>query len=233
MPCRRYRRLLHLNREGELSSEKLRALALHLSGCRACRARLADIVEADRLIRRARSGEPPLAVGGDLAARVLSQRADRSGRSALGFEVTVRSRPLDILLGPAGRYASAAAALLVWTVFFLQGLSLLGRVSDLERIMSTRAVATAGPQVAYPIRSATLRKIPRLGRIAKLLEALPRYGGGMLIPRSIMERYAVLVPGSSVEAALTLGIDAKQLGSFGSLIESYPVIMFDFAGKGD
>jgi len=231
MYCWRYRRMLHLNREGELSSEESRALALHLSGCRACRARLATIVEADKIIQRARLVEPQLSVSRDLAARVFSQRWDRSDHFARGFDSTVRSHPLDILLSPAVCHASAAAALLMWMVFFLQGFSLLERVSDLERMMSTRPVATAGPQVAYPVTTATLRMIPESGRIAKFLETLPRYAGGMLIPRSVIERYAVFVPGFSVEAALALGIDAKQLVSFSGLIESHPVIMFHFADK--
>lgn len=233
MFCWNYRRLLHLNREGELSSEESLALARHLSGCRPCRARQASIAEADKLIRRVASGEPPLSVSEDLALRVLSQSAGRSSRSVRGFEVNFRPRPLDILLGPTGRYGSAVAALLVWAAFFLQGLSLLLRVSDLERVMSTRVVAPAAPQVAYSVRSAALQRTPGWDQTAKLLDELPRRGEMILIPKSILEQYALLAPGSSVKAALTLGIETKQLGSFGHLIESSPVIIFGFARKGD
>ena len=133
MRCKKYRKLLHLNRPGELTERQQMRLARHLAHCQDCAAELRRIQNADATLRQLREFKPELKEPEKLTNEIVQE--------ARGIKSTMRRNPfenfvdglLDIIEAPKVRFAMAGFVILLVASFFIQEFTVLYRISNLEK----------------------------------------------------------------------------------------------------
>ena len=133
MRCKKYQKLLHLNRPGELSERQQMRLTRHLAHCPTCAAAFRRIQNADATLRQLREFKPELKEPENLASEIVQE--------ARGLKGMMRRNPfenfvvgiLDIIEAPKVRYAMAGFIILLIASFFIQEFTVLYRISHLEK----------------------------------------------------------------------------------------------------
>jgi hypothetical protein len=157
MSCKRYQRLLHLNRSGEISSQEADELRQHLRLCERCALEFQRIERADGFVDRLGGFSPaprnPEKLTADILRRVRAEAA--TPRPSNSFD-----RVLDFFLIPSVRYSTVAIILLVTLTFMTQLVMMLNDVSDLEQRMAT-PIRNEGTEATYTLQSKTLQGVAK------------------------------------------------------------------------
>ncbi len=142
MGCKRYQKLAHLNRPGELSPGQAEALERHLKRCPACAAVRDGVNRMEGLLDAARLETPRTADPAGLAERIASA-VESTSRGKTGRTIKRVGSIKGILplidgfsRHEAARPVFAVAAVLIAGVFFIQEATVLKRLSRLEKRMA-------------------------------------------------------------------------------------------------
>ncbi len=154
MSCERYRRLLHLNRSGEISKQEADELRQHVRLCERCAIELQRIERTDGFIDRLGTYSPAPANAEKLTSEILRRvRAEASAPRAL----TTVDRLLDFFLLPSVRYSTVAIVLFISATFMTQLLTMLNDISDLEQRMIS-PMRNEAAEATYTMQSKTLQE---------------------------------------------------------------------------
>lgn len=134
MRCRRVRSRLGALADGELDAAERLSVQAHLTGCEACRGRLAEIQEMDALLGGSLS-VPPVPTG--FAARVMAEARSRrlAGAAESRFPPLVRI-PLNWVAGLSApmKIAACVTALVAFAAgWSIDGGRMIGRDASAEQ----------------------------------------------------------------------------------------------------
>jgi hypothetical protein len=166
MGCKRYQKLIHLHRPGELSGRQANALERHLKHCRSCADVQNQMTLVEKTLGAARMNEPRIEDAKRLAERIFSSIETVKGNahqetaprfSWLKPEAAEGLRSLiGSLMQPGiARLAFAAMVATIVGAFFIQETTILQRISRLEKRMA--AVPETGMESPYVTRMNGLR----------------------------------------------------------------------------
>jgi anti-sigma factor RsiW len=160
MSCRKFRTMILLGREGELTDGEARELAEHLTVCPSCAAEEASLAEMAALMQRAHDipVEPPDPEG--LTSRILGRVATMPRTVARTRATSLIDRLFDVIFARSFRLASALAIALVTGMFMWQYFSILGDMRNLEAQQMRAETAHTLPQVGYAVDTRPLRGTP-------------------------------------------------------------------------
>lgn len=156
MNCNRYRTMLYLFREGELSNNEAGDLVQHLHACESCRLEKERIDKLDDLVTRVRSFSPTMDSPATLTSGIVSAvrstfvNDPRLGSGARLFEFFARQEV---------RIASAFFIILAVGTFLFQYLTLFTQIHSLESAAAWEARPTHAPGLLYSVESARLTKL--------------------------------------------------------------------------
>lgn len=139
MKCKYYRKLLYLNRPGELTKRQLEKLNRHLSTCSRCASEKIKIEKMNDFIALAGHAKAVQPEPGLITAGIM--RAIRNKNAA------PRKNPLDFLSFPGTRLALIGMSAILVGVFLIQEYLVLYRISQLEDKMarqSSRQIESTG-----------------------------------------------------------------------------------------
>jgi anti-sigma factor RsiW len=161
MSCKRYQRLLHLNRSGEISQREADDLRQHLRLCEKCSLEFQRIQRADGFVGRLSSVSPSPVDPEKLTADILRRvRAEASSPRPLN--------PLDqvveIFMRPVIRFATVVIVLVITTTFAVQLVGTVNDVYALERRMETSRRDIASSTSGYSVQSKTLQEVVKSER---------------------------------------------------------------------
>ena len=143
MSCKKYEKLLYLNRAGEPSGSEKKLLELHVRGCEACRDRYHSMRRSLVALKLLQEAVPKLDQPELLTKAILRQIA-RPNRS--NQEYSLRDR-IDRLSGriatPPIRWASALVIILLLGVLVMQQFQIIYRISRLEEKVASESQLAA------------------------------------------------------------------------------------------
>lgn len=234
MKCRKYQRLLHLNRTGEISEREAEQLRQHLAVCKRCSLELQRIQQVETKIEQLRKAVPAISNPDKLATDIMRQvRADANESRSLN--------PLDWILDFFGRsavrYAAVAVIVLVTASFLLQLLTTLEGVYTLEQRIASSDQSTAGSGPIYTVESKSLKEIANSKSVKPLIRDLPcSVSDGSVSVRakdieSILSTYN-LKDLSSLVGSSVLGVDRKTLSKIIDDITTKTEITAHFGREG-
>jgi hypothetical protein len=152
MSCKRYQRLLHLNRSGEISTQEADELRQHVRLCERCAIELQRIERADGFINRLGEFSPAPTHPERLTADILRRvRAESTAPQPLN----AFDRILDFFLIPSVRYTTVAIVMMVTLTFMAQLVTMLNDISDLEHHMAS-PIRNDATEATYTMQSKTL-----------------------------------------------------------------------------
>jgi hypothetical protein len=233
MSCEQYRRLLHLNRAGEISGGEADDLRRHLRLCEKCSLELQRIERADGLIDHLRAFAPtpknPEEMTADILRRVRAESTSPSSRNTL-------DRILDFFLIPSVRYGTVTVVLIISTTFMAQLIATMNSISDLEHRMAS-PVRRGATEATYTVQSKTLEEVAKSDRGKSLRENVSLTVTNDRIDVSAKEVDALMAdPGfknlPTVVGASVLGIDKKTFEKILSEVRATAERSFRFDGKG-
>lgn len=233
MSCERYRRLLHLNRSGEISTHEADELRHHLRLCEKCSIELQRIERADGFIDRLGAFSPtsrnPEELTADILRRVRAESTEPKSPRPL-------DRLLDFFLLPSVRYSTVTIVVLVTMTFMTQLLVMMNNISDLEQRMALPARHEA-TEATYTMESKTLLEVAASERGKPLKEnlALTVTDGRIDVSAKEVDSFLSAYDVRTLPAVLgasTLGIDAKTLAKIVNEIKATAERSFRLDGKG-
>ena len=159
MSCDRYRKMLHLNRSGELTEREAVELDKHLKTCRRCAQEREKIAQTDPFLSRLRGFTPTVERPDELADRIIASVRQSSEATAHPGRSSPLDRVLDYLSFPPIRYASVAFIVVAVGALLIQYFSLLQSVESLEETMADRSQMRPVPEVTYSVRVEDVRHL--------------------------------------------------------------------------
>jgi hypothetical protein len=233
MSCRRYRKMLALNRPGELSGREAEGLAQHLRTCTECSEEFKRVQAADRIVERLRSTPPILEHPAALVDAVLTGISRPGAATARRSRREVSSRLLDFVLSPAIRFGTAGLAVIAIGVFVVQEAFLLSSVNALEEKMAAQTPPRRGPEIGYSISSAMARRNADLHQLQK--QVMPEWevkvNGSLVVSRRTLDQFVDgMGPGplETLRLASILGSDPRRIGSLVRYLEQHATVKVFF-----
>ncbi len=157
MSCKRYQRLLHLNRSGEISAQEADELRQHVRLCERCALEFQRIERADGFIDCLGAFVPSPGNPEKLTADILRRvRAE----SAAPRQLDAFDRVLDFFLIPSVRYSAVALVLLLTLTFMTQLLMVMNDISHLEQRMAS-PIRNEAARAIYTMQSKTLQEVAK------------------------------------------------------------------------
>jgi hypothetical protein len=185
MSCRKFRTMMELSREGELTAAEAHMLAEHVSACPSCAKEQESLEEMGALMSRLRGMalQPPAPE--EFTRRILRRVAASRPPVRSARETPVLDRLFRVSVAPGFRWASASFIVLVIGLFLSQYFSMLHDIQSLEAQQYYRATAHAVPQVGYAVDTRPLRGTPD----GALLDRLDghSYEESIVVPESRFE----------------------------------------------
>jgi anti-sigma factor RsiW len=160
MSCRKFRKMILLYREGELSAREAQMLAEHIIGCPSCANKGASVAELSHLIRRSHEMSLEPSDPEELTRKILLRIAPGSLSEPSPTRVGALDRLLDLTVNPRVRLASALLILVTVALALWQYFGILGDVRTLEAQQMHRSLSLAAPQVGYAVDTRPLRGTP-------------------------------------------------------------------------
>jgi hypothetical protein len=186
MKCTEARRLMHLNRPGELTEDESRELERHCAGCASCAAERENVRASERFLERLRAFTPapgsPEALTSSIMVRIRTEpRAERQARQK---DVGQAGWLLDWILGwfytPAFRYSSAIVIAVAVLAFVGEQLSIVNSVSNLESRLA--GPQRSGIQMAYALNLDSIRRLRKPKDLDRLLQLqIPTNAGDRIL----------------------------------------------------
>jgi hypothetical protein len=178
MGCRRYQRLIALNRSGELLETEAQALAAHICTCTACAREAASMGEVRGVLAAVREipwtpGDPDVLTG-KILDRITTDRVPNPSSSVAVFI----DRLLDFATLPVVRVASACFLLVAVGSFLWQSMTVIGEVRQLEVQQAHGYGSRPVPQVGYAV---DVRTVEAFHGTALLQHTGVRSGKGSVI----------------------------------------------------
>lgn len=233
MSCKRYQRLLHLNRSGEISTHEADELRQHLRLCEQCSLELQRIQRADGFIERLGIFSPSPAnsekLTADILRRVRAESAAPQSRNPL-------DRFLDFFLLPSIRYATVTIVFVITMTFMTQLLVMMNNISDLEQRMAS-PIRHEATEATYTMQSKTLQEVAKSGRATSIKEnvSLTVRNDRIDVPVKDVDRL-LSDPGfrslPTVVGAAVLGIDKKTFEKIINEVKATAERSFRLDGKG-
>jgi hypothetical protein len=233
MSCERYRRLLHLNRSGEISEHEAEELRQHLRLCEKCSLELQRIERADGFIDRLSTFSPisknPEKLTTDILRRVRAESVAPASSDAL-------DALLDFFLLPSVRYSTVAIIVLILLTPATQLVMMLNDISNLERRMAS-PVRHDATEATYTIQSKTLRQVATSERGKSLKDNISLTVTNDRIDVSAKDVDSFLSDVSlrnlpTVLGASALGIDEKTVEKIINEVKATAERSFRLDGKG-
>ncbi|MCP4148849.1 MAG: hypothetical protein GY757_13975 [bacterium] len=181
MKCKDFRKLLHLNREGELSRRQERKLERHLLTCTDCAMEKRQIEDADDIIRLARASNPRPVNPEFLTDAIMDAIEPAQPATAPFFPA---SKWFDWLLMPSVRPAAAGIVLVIVGIFIFQGVSLFQRIDQLEQKLARQGTGESSKRGFISknmVRTATARSLENTGRLYRSHREVYNGGGQPLV----------------------------------------------------
>jgi hypothetical protein len=147
MSCKRYQRLLQLNRPGELSERQARKLESHLGKCSACAAEKKRIAKSQRIMAAIKLTVPQLEDPEKLIAKLTKKAAQIEQVNRKKWSQQVAENLLDWLALPKVRMAYAGAVIILTSTFIAQETMIAYQVSRLEARIAQHAISTTGNEL--------------------------------------------------------------------------------------
>jgi hypothetical protein len=158
MGCRRYQRLLALNRIEELRATDAQALAAHIRTCTVCAREAASMGDVRDVFGAAReipcTPDDPDVLTGKILDRIANERAPHPSSSVALFI----DRLLDAVALPVVRMASACVLLVAVGSFFWQSMTVIGELRQLEAQQAYGLNSRPVPQVGYAVDVRTVEE---------------------------------------------------------------------------
>jgi hypothetical protein len=182
MSCRKFRTMLDLHREGELTAAEAHMLAEHMSVCPSCAQERESLEEMTALMSRLRGMALHPPAPEELTRRILSRVAATTPPLWSVRQTPVLDRLFRVSLAPGFRLASVSFIVIVIGLFLSQYFSILHDIQNLERQQNHRVAAHAVPQVGYAVDTRPLRGTPD----GALLDRLDGYSyeASIVVPES-------------------------------------------------
>jgi hypothetical protein len=226
MSCKRFQRMLHLNRPGELSENEAEELSQHLKTCPECSEEFRRIQAADRILDLLRAQVPVLAQPDDLVEDVLSGIGRSPAEAVRRFNDGLPGWLIDLLLSPAVRFGTAGLAVFAVGLFMIQEVALLVSVNALEEKIGGRSSRPSGPGIEYSISAPTAGWNADVHRLQKL--AMPewegRQNGSVVVSQRTIEQFVSGMGPAPIEMlrlASTLGSEPRHVRSLVRYLEQH------------
>jgi hypothetical protein len=224
MGCGWYRKMLQLNRPGELSAREAEKLARHLGSCPECSAEFKKIQAVDRMVDKLRSRAPVLEHPDAMLEAVLAEiRRPAAVRTS---HQQFPGRLVELLLSPAARLGAASLAVFAIGLFMVQEVALLGSISALEEKVGGQRSRPPGPGIEYSISAPTAGWNADIHQLRKLVvtESEGRQNGRVVVSQRTIEQFVSGMGPGPVETlwlASTLGSDPRHLRSLVQYLEQH------------
>lgn len=185
MSCRKFRNMLVLYREGELTAAEAHALAEHLMACPSCAKERGSLDEMADLMSRLRGIPLQPSDPEELTRRILERVTVKAPSVPIRGGTSIVDRLLELSAAPAYRLTSACFIVVVMGMFLSQSFSILTDVHRLEAQQKYVAAARTVPAVGYAVDVRPLRGTPD----GALLDRLDghSYEESIVVPESRFE----------------------------------------------
>lgn len=208
MSCRKYERLLNLNRPGELNALERAELDAHLATCSRCTEEWQGIQAFESRMEVLRQDAPAVADPKGMTGRILDGIQHKPRPTARPM-LEGAAAALDRLFGPAlPRRAAAVVSLGMICIFLGQHLLMLREVRGLEQKVSRASHARAGFSMNYIISPESWKELERdLGNGAArrvLARYVERKGNQVYLTRRPLKRLIVKYRDRQVQRAIVM-----------------------------
>ncbi len=165
MMCDRYRSMLHLYRNGELSNREAGDLVQHLHACESCRLEYERIARVETVVSRMRSFTPTVENPQALTRAILEKVRSSHELQSSGLLDTA----LDFFGMPGVRIATVSFILLVTGLFLFQYATLFSDIHALETTAGVRSMSSSHPGILYSVESSEAVRLAQSKDFQKLI----------------------------------------------------------------
>ena len=237
MDCGKSHRLLHLNKEGELSTRERRRLAEHAQSCKSCALELQRIEQADKYIQRIILARPEVPRPKEFVDSVMEKVRQASITGNQSWSSHLLQTILDFMVTPRARMATAALTVVALGTFAYQEISLLSGIRALEIKMAAAAGDRTAPTVLYSISSEEIRKDPVLRQWNDRYRGEGGFAGGDFV---VMSRHSLNTliaqiegtPANLIHLQEHFGIHSNNLVSLLERLQQHATIRVHITMKG-
>ena len=136
MRCDYYKKLLHLNRSGELSESEQKKLDNHLRICPDCNKMKQELEKMSTAVKTVKENESVLSDPQTLTTNII-QTISKSEKKKIKRRETVFDNILDIFSMGRLRYSLAAVVSVILLIFLTQQIYIINKISGLEDRIDT------------------------------------------------------------------------------------------------
>ncbi len=212
MNCDRYRTMMYLYRNGELSNREAEDLVQHLHACESCRLEYERIARVEEVVSLLRSFTPTAEDPEALTRAILAKVRSSQEQQTSGLLDTV----LDFFGMPVVRIATVSFILLVTGLFLFQYATLFSSIHSLETTAGVRSMSPSRPEILYSVESSEAVQLAQSKNFQKLIPPgqFRIVDGQILVPQnnvsSLLSTYGLRSITSFV-ASSVLRIDQRKV----------------------
>ena len=214
MKCDRYRHMLYLYRDGELSRREAEELRQHMRECESCRMEGERISVFNQSISHLRTFRPVYRGAHASTTAILARVRSSANPAAAGFT----DRLLDLFILPRVRIASASFIMVAVGLFLFQYSTFFWDIQSLEVAATARSNSTSHSEVLYSVASPELLRLVESKDVRNLIPAgqYKIVQGQILVPRNNVSSLLSVYDLRSVTSFVTstvLHVDKARMDS--------------------
>jgi hypothetical protein len=167
MNCDYYKKLLHLNRPGELTVRQQKKLEKHLNKCPVCYALKLKIEKMDEVVQTLKEQKPVLSDPNTLTKSIIQEISKPEIRE-IKKQSSIFEQIQNIFSMGRFRYSAAAFASALLLLFMIQQIYIVNKIGSLETRISNVSSDNKKSENTVEISSESIRKLFDVSRLPKI-----------------------------------------------------------------